>query len=68
MVTEVIQIHNYKTFASMHYLPNACCGIILDNQTYNKSTNQNTWQCVKLLLEYLLTHQMPVVKLLLMHC
>lgn len=35
--------NTYKTFASMHYLPNACCGIILqDNQTYNKSTNQNT--------------------------
>lgn len=68
MVTEVIQIHIKHLLPCINYLPNACCGIILDNQTYNKSTNQNTWQCVKLLLEYLLTHQMPVVKLLLMHC
>lgn len=62
MVTEVIKIH------IKHLLPCITCPMLLDNQTYNKSTNQNTWQCVKLLLEYLLTHQMPVVKLLLMHC
>lgn len=41
--------NTYKTFTSMHYLPNACCGIILDNQTYITKalikTNDNVLNC-----------------------